>query len=603
MKHLFRLFGSLSIAVPLLVSIAGVLAWGTLYETRFGTAAVQRFIYQSWWFQLILAFLGLNLALAALQRLPWRRRHLPFVLAHIGIIGILVGGIIGGRFGIEGQMIIPEGESTDTLQLPHNVLVVHQPNPGIHREFVTNFEATAWIHNPHRIFPILQLKDRSIQLVVDRYYPHASIEEEVSDEGTEDNPAVHVTLSGDGSQDAGWLFARDMDRFGARWGEAHVFFLEPTSDLQLKQLLEEQEANRSERGVVQIEFPDLTMTQKIPVPLKLNEPFPIDGTPYQVTFKDYFADFALSEEGPVNRSDEPNNPAVSLTLTGPEGTDVHLLFALHPDFQALHGIQHKIHAHIRYEHPAGTSLPPHSIGLVRVPSGGLVAVLTDDAGHRQKIDPLQIGTVYDHPGLGNRFEVTAYYPRAKINQHFTNLNNEVQREALHVVVQDGDQVAQGWVTFRGSLELRLGGRGEASTSRSHWLGDDPLRVEYRPGLRQLPMSVKLLDFRKIDYPGTQMAAGFESDVELTDPEAGLTLKRNIRMNTPLKYKGFTFFQSSYLQAPVETPFRGIPLDKNFVETTILSVRNDPGTPLVYTGFVTIVLGIVTMFVFRKGEIQ
>jgi hypothetical protein len=85
MNRFIKLLGSLTIAVPLLVAIAVVLAWGTIYETRFGTAAVQRFIYRAWWFQGLLAFLAVNLALAALERYPWKRRHLPFVLAHLGI--------------------------------------------------------------------------------------------------------------------------------------------------------------------------------------------------------------------------------------------------------------------------------------------------------------------------------------------------------------------------------------------------------------------------------------------------------------------------------------------------------------------------------------
>ncbi len=86
MKHPFRWLGSLHMAVPLLVAIAAVLGYGTFYETRFGTAAVQQFVYRSWWFQLLLAFLAVNLGVAALQRYPWQRKHLPFVMAHIGII-------------------------------------------------------------------------------------------------------------------------------------------------------------------------------------------------------------------------------------------------------------------------------------------------------------------------------------------------------------------------------------------------------------------------------------------------------------------------------------------------------------------------------------
>src|SRR3989338_1742247 len=125
MTRLARFFGSLAIAVPLLIAIAIVLAWGTLYETRFGTAAVQRVVYRAWWFQALLGFLAINLAIAAWQRYPWKRQHAPFVLAHLGIILILLGGIIGGRFGIEGQLIIPEGQAQRLLQLPTNVLSVY----------------------------------------------------------------------------------------------------------------------------------------------------------------------------------------------------------------------------------------------------------------------------------------------------------------------------------------------------------------------------------------------------------------------------------------------------------------------------------------------
>ena len=47
-QRLLRALGSLAIAVPLLLAIGGVLAWGTIYEARFGTAAVQRTVYHSW---------------------------------------------------------------------------------------------------------------------------------------------------------------------------------------------------------------------------------------------------------------------------------------------------------------------------------------------------------------------------------------------------------------------------------------------------------------------------------------------------------------------------------------------------------------------------
>ncbi|MBI1953202.1 MAG: cytochrome c biogenesis protein ResB [Candidatus Omnitrophica bacterium] len=445
-------------AISLLVAIAAVLAWGTFYEVRFGTAAVQRFIYQSWWFQSLLGFLGLNLAVAALQRYPWKRKHLPFVLAHVGILLVLAGAIVGGKFGIEGSLVIPEGEASRTLQIPVNVLAVHQPNPGVYREFRTRFETTAWNHRPHALFTVPS-HEGVLQIVVDRYHPNAVLEEEITDRGTADNPAVQISVHRGGQEQSLWLFARDPNRFWASSAQAHLLFLEPNSRAHLDQLL-----GRSKRKLL------------------------------------------------VN-----------------------------------------------------------AIAIVRSPSGGLSAVLTGLGADRRVIEPLQVGQSYLHPGLELAFEVSAYYPRAQVEQKFVNRDNEVKAEAIHLTAMSQGEVAAAWVALRDSVELTLKGK--------------PLRIEYRPAVRELPFSVKLLDFRKIDYPGTQMAAGFESDVELSDPARGLVLKRKISMNNPLKHRGYSLFQSSYFEGPVET--------------TVLAVRNDPGTPFVYAGFLVIIAGVTTMFVRRR----
>jgi cytochrome c biogenesis protein ResB len=161
MRRLMGYVGSLTIAVPLLIAIAAVLGWGTIYETRFGTAAVQRAVYQSWWFQALLAFLAVNLAIAVLERYPWRQKHVPFVLAHLGIILTLLGGIIGARFGVEGHLVIPEGQAEQALQLPAKVLEIYEPNPGIRHLVPTHFEASAWIHEPNARF-LVPLKDRGL---------------------------------------------------------------------------------------------------------------------------------------------------------------------------------------------------------------------------------------------------------------------------------------------------------------------------------------------------------------------------------------------------------------------------------------------------------
>ena len=566
----YKFLGSLAIAVPVLITLATVLAWGTIYETRFGTAAVQRTIYTSWWFQLLLGFLAVNLAAAAMQRYPWQRKHLPFVTAHLSIILILLGGIIGGRFGIQGQLIIPEGEAENTLQTFQNVLHIRQHNPGIEHVVPTHFESQAWVQEPNLTLP-LDLEGRSVQLTVDRYYPNASAEEEIAGDGPEDNPAVQVRLTHEEHEETVWLLARDPDRFGISWGETHLLFIEPRDEAALARILHpDGAAPANPRGVVTVELPGALGAHEIPVPETLNQPLPIADTPYTITFKDYFPDFEMDEQGLRSRSDLPNNPVVTFTLSGPEGTDPHMLFALHPDFTSIHGWQFTIPAQVRYTFEADPALPERSIVILQKPAGGLLAVFEGAGGERQVVDPLEIGARHTHPALGYEMEVLAYHPRALVTERFTNQGQEVKAEALHLVAQEGQETAQAWLRPRQTVELRL--------------GSDPILVEYGPARRQLPLTVKLMDFRKIDYPGLELASGFESDVQVTDTQRGLILMRTISMNHPLRYRGFSFYQSSYIP--------GSP------EVTILSVRNDPGTPLVYAGFITVIIGVVAMFILR-----
>ena len=569
MHRVIRWLGSLRIAVPSLIAIAMVLAWGTIYEARFGTAAVQRFIYHAWWFQALLAFLALNLAVAALERFPWQRRHLPFVLAHLGIILILMGGILGSRFGIEGQLIIPEGSAEHAMETPGNVLAVHQPNPGLEQIIPTRFETQAWVHEPNTTFPVT-LDGRSIQLTVDHYYPDAITEELVTDGGAEENPAVRILLQHAEQQEDIWLFARDPERFGTGWGEAHVLLLEAATSGQMEPLIGRAATAAHPRGVVTVRLPGMKEPREIPVPEARDQAIDVKGTPYRMTFKDYFPDFAITEQGLVSRSLQPKNPAVSFTITGPEGTDAYLLFALHPDFQTIHGFKHTIPAQVSYAHTASASLPPNGIVLIRAPSGRLIAVLTGPGAEREVIDPIEIGKPYIHEPLGDKFEVAAFYPHAVLTQQIRNRGDEVKAEALHLLGRERNQTAEAWLSLRGTAELNL--------------GKEPILIEYRPARYELPVAIKLLDFRKIDYPGTQMASAFEADVELTDSKRGLIMMRKISMNHPLRYRGFSFYQSSYIEGPTET--------------TVLSVRNDPGTPFVYAGFLIVIAGVVSMFVFR-----
>ncbi|MCB0379326.1 MAG: cytochrome c biogenesis protein ResB, partial [Bdellovibrionales bacterium] len=105
----------------------------------------------------------------------------------------------------------------------------------------------------------------------------------------------------------------------------------------------------------------------------------------------------------------------------------------------------------------------------------------------------------------------------------------------------------------------------------------------------LGFQLKLEDFRVGRYQGTRRAASYESDVSIVDkdaPEGKIT----ISMNEPLKYKGFTFYQSSFQEDEMGRP-----------TVSILSVNRDPGRPWKYVGSLLLVFGIIHLFWFKSRK--
>lgn len=105
--------------------------------------------------------------------------------------------------------------------------------------------------------------------------------------------------------------------------------------------------------------------------------------------------------------------------------------------------------------------------------------------------------------------------------------------------------------------------------------------------RLLPFSVRLDDFIKEDYPGTDKARNFISNVTIID--GGAEWPARIEMNEPLRYKGYTLYQSSFEQT--ETG-----------EMTLLSVVENKGRLFPYIGTLLMTLGLLLhVFLMNRGK--
>ena len=117
---LFKLFSSVKLAVVLICVIIVASIAGTLYESSFDAKVARAYIYQAWWFNLWLTALCLNLICSAFSRWPWKRHHTGFLITHLGIVTLLIGAMIGRRWGVEGSITLTKG------QPPSNQLVMDQ---------------------------------------------------------------------------------------------------------------------------------------------------------------------------------------------------------------------------------------------------------------------------------------------------------------------------------------------------------------------------------------------------------------------------------------------------------------------------------------------
>ncbi|MDZ4083417.1 MAG: cytochrome c biogenesis protein ResB, partial [Bdellovibrionales bacterium] len=102
---------------------------------------------------------------------------------------------------------------------------------------------------------------------------------------------------------------------------------------------------------------------------------------------------------------------------------------------------------------------------------------------------------------------------------------------------------------------------------------------------ELPFHISLKKFSKVDYPGTQTAMSFESDVEVNDN--GTPIK--ISMNEPLKEDKYTLYQASYQ------------IGNGQPTASIFSVNHDPGRAAKYLGSLIAALGII-IYTFMKSRL-
>lgn len=553
---------SLWVGAVLLVLILVGLACATLYESMHGTEQTLAEFYMSPWFHGLLALLGINVFIALALRFPFTRDKIGFVVTHTSILLILLGALVTRLFGVDGQISLLEGDSTSELRSTGGErLTLTKQSNGV----------SAFVDLSRSIFGGLvavdQPKDASVTLdgvsaKVARYLPDSVASSAVVNDAAQPSLAVQVSLSASGKDDPIWVFDGETQRAG----QTSVALTLVADRTELQSRLSATEAKDSlSVGKVKLRIGD--GNYEFPVESCTDQAVQIGQTGFSLRVLEFFPHATVGPGGEIsNASSQAQNPAVRVEIMGPSGKQTRLAFARFPDYVSMHGEKVADDLKLVFE-SSGTA--PASVAPIQVlttTDGEMHAKFASTSGNTTT-QVLGIGQAVDTPWPGMRFTVLQRFDHARIKQQldFPEKIAETRTPAVLLTIAHDGASSELWLPKHQLARLTADGT--------------PYEIAYADQTVALGFRVTLNKFTVGYYPGGRRPRSFESQISITDAAGGQTLNRIISMNHPTSYGGFNLYQSSYQLSGSKA-------------MSVLSVSKDPGLPIVYAGYIGLMVGML-----------
>ncbi len=560
---MIRLLGSLTFAVVLIVALLVVLIVATFLESSYGTPFAQKFFYQTGWFDGFLALVALNLVCSVATRFPFKKIHLGFITTHAGIILVLVGSFLSRAWGVDGQMMLYEGETQKKILENQKALVFHTSS-GTHRE---------WALKPSLKNRTLSVHD-GLKIKIQNIFENAHSQDLV-EEGAPDAPqnhAVLLSLSSDtvGLKETQWL----IEHHPSGQNASHVHIGPAEIELLERSPQAEQKKDCCDKG------PELKLSQKSSghvskflIDAKSFENQTLGKTGFKIEKLKFYPDARVDGRRLISVSDKPNNPAVEFDLVDDTGVRTLVTqFALFPGFEALHGKRSpKLDDwSIEFHAPESKSDPSLRSPALSIYPEGDRWFYRAISKQGEKKGELKAGESYKTGWMDFKFTAEKLIGRAKVERRVSNAATGVAgQSAVQILPVEKDKAGEAVWIFENEVKILP-------------LEKGPLHIQIDRKSRELPFSLTLKDFRKVDYPGSTQAESYESDAALRDEKENLTIEKTIKMNKPLDYKGYRVFQSSYVQEPG-------------AEASVFTIAKNPGIGLIYSGSIILFIGVGLVF--------
>ncbi|MDO8631255.1 MAG: cytochrome c biogenesis protein ResB [Phycisphaerales bacterium] len=568
-----RFAASLWLGSVVLVLVLVALACATVYESMHGTERALAVFYTSRWFQALLALLVIGVMVALATRFPFSKAKIGFVLTHASIAVILVGALVTRFFAIDGQLALLEGESSKELRSASG-----------ERLTLTNRAtgAVAGVDLNPAVFGRLDAAERpsqekltldGVEIGVARYLPDSVATTSVANDSPQPRTAVEISLSQTSDEEHVWVFAGDTTRI--RGVPVALTVVANHAELE-RRLTEAPTAASMPKSIGALKIKSADGEFELPVESCMNGPVPIGQTDYQVRMLDYFPHATVGEGGAItSASSQPVNPAIRVEITGPKGTQTQIAFARFPDFSSTHGGGGADDVKVTFIASGAPSAPSVPVEVLATPDGEMSVRFTP-AGGSETSHSLRIGEPVDMPWPGKKLTVLRRFDNARVAEtlEIPKELNKSRTPAVLLTVNRSGASDEVWVRKTQPRTLTLGGT----------------RYELIYGDQTLPLGfgVTLNKFTLGYYPGGRRPRSFESQITITDAASGQSVNRLISMNHPTSYGGFTFYQSSYQMTGDRT-------------MSVLSVSRDPGTAVVFAGYIGLLAGMLWVLVARMRQ--
>jgi hypothetical protein len=161
---------SLKLAVVVILALATVIAIGTIVESRYDAFAAAERVYHTPWMYGVLGLLVVNLVAVMVDRWPWKKRHTPFLMAHVGIIILLLGALITTKYGLDGTMRFQMGENNRYVTVPDTEIQLWSSFDGERYSKIIEQAVDFYKHPPSKVPFSVTLPEG--EMVINDYQPY-----------------------------------------------------------------------------------------------------------------------------------------------------------------------------------------------------------------------------------------------------------------------------------------------------------------------------------------------------------------------------------------------------------------------------------------------